>query len=40
VIEDVEQRHLIAGIVSGENHSVIGRAHFDLTLSSGRETNE
>jgi hypothetical protein len=40
VVEDVEQGHLVTGVIPGENHGVWGRAHFDVTLSSGRETNE
>jgi hypothetical protein len=40
VVENVKQCHPVAGIVSGENHGVGSRAHFDFTLSSGRETNE
>ena len=40
VVENVEQGHPIAGIVSSENHGVGSRAHIDFTLSSGRETNE
>jgi hypothetical protein len=40
VVQNVEQRHLIARIVSGENDGICRRAHFDLTLFSGRDTNE
>lgn len=40
VVENIKQRHLVAWIVTGENHGIGRRAHLATTLSSGLETNE